>query len=105
MSCETYKMFLGTLADETKLSMLQLLEKGPRTVGDISKQLNFEQSRVSHNLKKLKNLGFVDSEVKGKSRVYRLDEKTIKPLLKLSQKHVDTYYKHYCKCNQKREKL
>ncbi len=98
MNCETYKRFFGTLADPTKLTILQSLEREPLTVSEICVVLDMEQSRVSHNLRTLKDLGFVSCTVEGRSRRYTLDEKTIKPLLALIQGHVDTYYKHYCKC-------
>ena len=98
MICSTYKQFFGTLADESKLNILKVLRKGPRTVGLLQKELGLEQSCVSHCLRKLKALGFVVSKVKGKYREYSIDQKTILPLLHLIDKHVDTYYKHYCKC-------
>ncbi len=104
MNCETYKQFFGTLADETKLTILKSLEKEPKTVSEICNDLDLEQSRVSHNLRKLKELGFVTNVVEGRSRRYNLDTKTIKPLLGLIQGHVDTYYKHYCKCQGKQKK-
>ena len=98
MICNTYNKFFSTLADPSKLEIIKLLRRKPMTVSDLSKQLSFEQSRVSHNLRKLKELGFVTVTPSGKQRVYRIDKKTILPLLNLIDKHVDTYCKHYCRC-------
>lgn len=98
MICNTYKLFFGILADESKLNILKVLRKGSKTVSNIQAELKLEQSCVSHNLRKLKQLGFVHSKVQGKYREYSLDTKTIAPLLTLIDKHVDTYYKHYCRC-------
>lgn len=98
MICNSYKIFFKTLADSTKLDIMNLLSKKPRSVTELCKKLNFEQSRVSHNLKTLKERGFVKVEKKGKNRIYSLDKKVIVPLLKLIDKHVDKYYQHYCRC-------
>lgn len=104
MICNTYKFFFGTLADESKLNILKALKKGSKTVSELQAELKSEQSCVSHNLRKLKQLGFVHSKIKGKYREYSIDKKTISPLLILIDKHVDTYYKHYCRCVGKAKK-
>lgn len=98
MICTTYKMFFGTLADPAKLEIITLLNREPKNVSQISTMLKREQSCVSHNLRKLKELGFVTVQQRGKERVYYLDKKVIQPLLRLIQGHVDTYYAHYCRC-------
>lgn len=98
MICNTYKLFFGTLADPTKLEILQVLKENPCNVSAICTKLKQEQSCISHNLRRLKELGFVTMIPRGKERVYSLDTEVIRPLLDLVQEHVDTYYKHYCKC-------
>lgn len=102
--CNTYKAFLGTLSDPAKLSILGMLQERPRTVLEIAKRLEFEQSRVSHNLKKLYSLGFVAKKKQGKERIYQL-EGTITSLLKLIDRHVAAYYQHYCECRGEAKKL
>lgn len=101
MICNTYKLFFGTLADPTKLTIIKMLEKKPKNVSELCNELKMEQSCVSHNLRKLKELGFVVVTPQGKERVYSLDMRVIKPLLKLVKNHVDAYYHHYCKCKGK----
>ena len=98
MICKSYEPFFKTLADSSKLEIINLLSKGGLSVGEISEKFGFEQSRVSHNLKALVERGFLVVEKKGKSRVYSLDEKEIVPILKLVDKHVERYDKHLCKC-------
>ena len=98
MICKTYIHFFKTLADPTKLDIIKTLREGPRSVLELSSKLKLEQSRTSHNLRKLKELGFVTITPNGKQRIYDIDKKTILPLLKLIDGHVDVYYKHYCKC-------
>ena len=99
MICNTYVQFFKTLADPAKLAIIKRLREGPCNVGTLSEALGHEQSRVSHNLRKLKELGFVAMTPEGKQRVYSIDTKTILPLLRLIDRHVDSYYKHYCRCS------
>ncbi|HLD43647.1 MAG TPA: metalloregulator ArsR/SmtB family transcription factor [Candidatus Nanoarchaeia archaeon] len=98
MICKSYETFFRTLADKSKLEIINLLSKGPKRVNELSQGLGFEQSRVSHNLKALRERGFVSVKRQGKAMVYSLDKRYIVPILKLIDKHVDQYYRHYCKC-------
>jgi DNA-binding transcriptional ArsR family regulator len=59
---ETCHQFFSTLANPTRLAILELLRDGPRNVTDISEALNQEQSMISHNLKPLERCRFVFSE-------------------------------------------
>ena len=98
MICSAYDTFFSTLADSTKLEIINLLSKHSLTVGEIAKKLNLEQSRVSHNLKILLDKRFVNVKLNGRYRIYSLDENTVAPILKLIDKHVEKYYVDYCKC-------
>ena len=98
MICNSYEIFFKIMADKSKLEVLNLLSKGPKNVSELSKKLGFEQSRVSHTLRVLKDRHFVAVTQKGKERIYSLDQEIMVPLLRLIDKHVDRYYKHYCKC-------
>ncbi|PIN80206.1 transcriptional regulator [Candidatus Woesearchaeota archaeon CG10_big_fil_rev_8_21_14_0_10_30_7] len=98
MICNSYDIFFKTMADPSKLDIINLLSKHPRNVTELCEKLGFEQSRVSHNLRTLNERGFVNVKQKGKQRIYSLDKKIIVPLLKLIDKHVDKYYQNYCKC-------
>ncbi len=103
MICETYVQFFSSLSDPSRLEIIKSLRESPKNVSILSKELKYEQSRVSHNLRKLKQLGFVTYKPNGKERIYEID-KSINPLLKLIDTHVDTYYKHYCKCRGEEKK-
>jgi DNA-binding transcriptional ArsR family regulator len=86
------------LADDCRLNVINLLSKEPLTVSELCEKLNYEQSRMSHCLRSLKAHGFVVSKKKGKTREYSLEAKTMVPLLKLIDEHVDKYHKSQCKC-------
>lgn len=83
-----YKIFFGTLVSESRLKIINLLRKEKKNVSEIIKKLEMDQSAVSHDLARLKDCGFVLVEVKGKFRYYKLNEKTITPLMNLIDKHM-----------------
>lgn len=89
---KAYKLFFNTFASEQRLRILNLLRKKPMNVSEIQKTTGFEQSIVSHNLKRLKNCGFVIQERKGKYIYYKVNEKTIITILGL----IDEHMKDYC---------
>lgn len=92
MSEKAYKIFFGTLSNRSRLKIINLLRKDKKCVTEICKKLNFNQTTVSHNLKRLLRCGFVFVEQKGRKRYYSLNKKTIKPLMKL----IDDHMRKYC---------
>ncbi len=91
---EAYKIFFGTLVSESRLKIVNILRKGKKNVSELIEELKMDQSAVSHDLSRLKKCGFVYSEVEGKYRYYKLNEKTIKPLMGLIEKHMGMYCIH-----------
>jgi len=94
MKCKSYNLFFETISNKLRLNIIELLRKQPMTVGGISKGLKEEQSKISHNLKKLKDCHFVESRRQGKNMLYSLNKTTIIPLLNLVEDHVEKN----CKC-------
>lgn len=64
--------FFRVLGDPTRLQILELLEQGERTVGELVAAVGQPQPRVSTHLACLRHCGFVDGERRGKEIVYRL---------------------------------
>lgn len=87
-----YKLFFSTLANDSRLKILNTLRHHHKNVTEICQETGFEQSMVSHNLKELKYHGMIFKENKGKFRYYRLNQKTIAPLIEL----IDAHMKQYC---------
>lgn len=85
---EAYKIFFGTLVSEPRLKIINLLRKGKKNVSQIIEELDMDQTAVSHDLSRLKKCGFVEVEEDGKFHYYKLNEKTIKPLMELIDKHM-----------------
>jgi len=95
---ETCYMFFGTLANPTRLAILEMLDEGPKSVGEISHRLKQEQSMISHNLKPLERCKFVFKKREKKQQIYSLNTETMKPLFKLLAFHSDKYCPTGDKC-------
>ena len=89
-----YKIFFGTLSSEPRLKIINLLRKNKRNVSEIIEELKMDQTAVSHDLARLKQCGFVKSEVDKKYRYYSLNEKTIKPLMEMIDEHMSQFCIH-----------
>src|SRR5947209_948240 len=63
---------LKVLADPTRLAVIESLKGGAQHVGTLMKNLNVEQTLMSHHLKALRAAGLVVSERDGKAVLYRL---------------------------------
>ncbi len=99
---KAYKIFFGTLVSESRLRIINLLRKGRKNVSGIIKELKMDQTAVSHDLARLKRCGFVDAETNGKFRYYKLNEKTIKNLMEIIDKHMAQFCVHILKNKDKR---
>lgn len=91
-----YEYFFGTLSNQTRLAILQHLLKGPTDVSGICRALGREQSSVSHSLTRLERCHFVSVSKNGKKRIYKLNQITIKPLMRLIEQHVNRFCLSAC---------
>lgn len=64
--------FFRVLSDSTRLRIIELLEVGERSVGELVAELGQPQPRVSTHLACLRHCGFVVTERRGKEVYYRL---------------------------------
>ena len=94
---QTYKIFFGTLVSNSRLKIINLLRKEKKNVSQIIKELKMNQTSVSHNLKRLKDCGFVEVEAIGKFRYYVLNKKTIMPLMNIIDEHMKSNCIHILK--------
>lgn len=88
---EPYNQFFGTLSNQTRLDIIEVLFNGPKNVSEISHLTKMKQPTISHNLQILELHGFVKVTPKGKERIYELNKSTIKPLINLMHHHIDKY--------------
>ena len=64
--------FFRVLGDPTRLRILDLLQDGERSVGQLVAAVGQPQPRVSTHLACLRHCGFVTAERRGKEVIYRL---------------------------------
>ena len=88
---QPYRTFFGTLDNQIRIDIINLLLKGTKNATQISKSLKLKQSTVSKNMKRLEHCGFVFVKHNGKECSYSINSKTIKPILKLMNSHMDNY--------------
>jgi len=101
MKCSSYNKFFETISNKTRTRILEILQQKPLSVSEICKQLNEEQSKISHNLKCLADCHLLDVKQKGKQRIYSLNKDTMVPLMRLVDKHVKKYCCKECKMRSK----
>ncbi len=63
---------LKTLADPTRLAVMNLLLNGPKYVNEMNATLGTDQSLLSHHLQALRKGGLVESVRDGKAVLYQL---------------------------------
>lgn len=89
---EACHLFFSTLANPTRLGILELLRESPRNVTQLAENLNQEQSMISHNLKPLTKCRFVFVKREGKKRIYSLNKETLESMYEI----IDNHMKKYC---------
>jgi len=97
MKCNSYKSFFEAIASPLRINILEALLQKPMCVNELCRHLHEEQSKVSHNLKKLAECHFLNIKKEGKKRVYSLNTETIVPLMSLVEKHVGSFCQGECK--------
>ena len=88
---ETCYRFFSTLANPTRLAVLENLMEGPMSVSKLTESLGQEQSMVSHNLRTLLQCRFVHAERQGKERVYTVNNETMDALFRVIENHAEKY--------------
>jgi DNA-binding transcriptional ArsR family regulator len=96
MNCPSYELFFEIFSNKTRMRIIESLTLSPKSVNEICKAIGEEQSKVSHNLKKLAECNFLEVEKQGKKRIYSLNKDTITPILQLVKKHVEKYCSEAC---------
>ena len=75
------------LGDGTRLRLLSILLIGEACVSDLAEQTGISQSAISHQLRTLRNLGFVSNRRDGQNIYYRIDDEHIEGLYNLALAH------------------
>ena len=83
--------FFSTLANPTRLAIIERLKERPMSVTELVEALDQEQSMVSHNLRPLTRCKFVSRKREGKNNVYYLIYETMDPILAAVENHAEKY--------------
>ena len=68
------------LAEPNRLEIIELLQKGPRPVNEISRLLKFGQPKTSKHLRVLADSGLVSKQTVAQQRIYSLSPAPLKEL-------------------------
>src|SRR6476661_7174453 len=80
---------LQALATPSRLLILDTLQHGPSTVGDLATAVGMEQSAVSHQLRLLRHLGLVEGTRSGRHIVYSLYDNHVSALIDQAVFHAE----------------
>jgi DNA-binding transcriptional ArsR family regulator len=71
---------LAALGDPTRREIFERLGHGPRSVGDLARDLPVSRPAVSQHLRVLKEAGLVSDQAVGNRRIYRADPSALAAL-------------------------
>jgi DNA-binding transcriptional ArsR family regulator len=83
--------FFSTLANPTRLAIVEKLLEQPMNVTTIAESLQQEQSMISHNLRQLVKCKFVKVERIGKQRIYSVNNETVETIIEAVENHAEKY--------------
>ncbi len=81
--------FLKIISDPTRLKIIMILENHEVSVNDIAVLMNMTKSAVSHQLKVLKNGGYIKDRRSGKNKYYSLFDEHIMDIIHSAYDHVN----------------
>ena len=79
---------MSALGDPTRRTIFELLRDGPRSVGELARELPVSRPAVSQHLRVLKRAGLVSDEPNGTRRLYRIDPAGLEAL----RDYVDSFW-------------
>ena len=79
---------LGAAAEPNRRRILQLLARGPRSVGEVASEFTTTRSATSQHLRVLTDAGLVAAEQTGRHRIYRVEPSGLRRL----QAEIDRFW-------------
>jgi DNA-binding transcriptional ArsR family regulator len=80
---------MGALAAPSRVLILGRLRTGPRSVGDLAREVGMSQPAVSQQLRVLRHLGLVVGMRRGRNVVYELHDAHVAALVDEAVYHVE----------------
>jgi DNA-binding transcriptional ArsR family regulator len=75
---DTLDLVFDAVADRTRRSILDRLQRGPQTVTALAEPYNMSLNGVSKHLKKLQRAGLIRREIRGREHYCRLDARRLR---------------------------
>jgi len=94
--------FFSTLANPTRLAILEKLRETPMNVTELAEVLSQEHSMVSHNLRTLERCNLVSSERMGKEKVYSVNKETVGGIFRVVENHAEKHCPFHGACSDSR---
>ncbi len=94
--------FFSTLANPTRLAILEKLRGTQMNVTDLADALGQEQSMVSHNLRTLERCNLVNSERRGKEKMYSVNRETVEGIFRVVENHAEKHCPFHGACSESR---
>jgi DNA-binding transcriptional ArsR family regulator len=91
-------MFFKGFSDPTRLSILEYLSEGERSVNDIASHLGMRQSCVSNHLACMRHCHFVTARQEGRKVYYSVQHPDIRSILKLGERIVKQHALELARC-------
>jgi ArsR family transcriptional regulator len=80
--------FLKIISDPTRIKIILLLENNEVSVNDIAVSMNMTKSAVSHQLKLLKENGYIKDRKEGKNKYYSIYDNHIMEIIHSAYTHI-----------------
>jgi DNA-binding transcriptional ArsR family regulator len=90
--------YFRALGDPTRLRVLELLEGGERSVGELASALGLPQPQVSNHLACLRWCGFVTTRREHRTIHYRLADQRVRQIVSLAQQLLSENADHVAAC-------
>jgi ArsR family transcriptional regulator len=90
--------FFTNLSNPTRLAAIEQLMQKPMCVNELAKELQQEQSMISHNLKPLLECNIITIEKQGKKHIYTANKETLNPIFAAIENHAQKFCPKKGKC-------
>ena len=95
---EAYYLIFSTMANRTRLAIIDVLKDGRKSVSEISKNLGQEENVIADNLTPLVKCAIVLPQGSGKEKTYCLNKEFVEELSELLAFHVNKYCPGFKEC-------
>jgi DNA-binding transcriptional ArsR family regulator len=95
---EAYYLIFSSLANRTRLAIIDTLKNGRKNISEISRALEQKDDVIAQNLKPLMKCAIVLPQGSGKEKTYCLNKEFVEELSELLAFHVNKYCPGFKEC-------